>query len=204
MIVFRNEHLLIADKPALTLTTPSRDPNDPRRCLGRELQTACGNQIYPVHRLDFEVSGLVMFAMTAAAHRTAQAWFEGGRVEKTYRAQTVAARGGYPTAWTEWRSRLARGKRRAFRAPHGKDALTRARVIADEPPTLTWDVMPITGRPHQLRFELSDHGWPILGDVLYGGPPTEGGIALRAWRLNFAYVGERLGLPVEILIAPAF
>ena len=200
--VFKNEHLIVVDKPALTLTTPARDAADPRPCLGRELQAALGQQIYPVHRLDFEVSGLVIFALTADAHRRAQRWFEEGSVLKTYRARTLARPAGFPEEWTEWRSRLVRGKRRTFKAPHGKESRTRARVIAAHAEALDWDVMPLTGRPHQLRVELSDHGWPILGDVLYGGAPGGEGIALRAWRLDFSGVGERLGLPEVIEITP--
>ena len=78
--IFENEALIVVDKPVNWLTTPAREADDPRPCLGRRLQDELGFRIFPVHRLDFEVSGLVLFAKTAAAHRLAQAWFEGGRV----------------------------------------------------------------------------------------------------------------------------
>ncbi|HMN69804.1 MAG TPA: pseudouridine synthase, partial [Bdellovibrionales bacterium] len=71
-IVFENENLIAVDKPHGWLTTPARSADDPRPCLGRELQAAVGSQVYPVHRLDFEVGGLVLFARTAQAHRVAQ------------------------------------------------------------------------------------------------------------------------------------
>ena len=196
--IFENEALIIVDKPVNWLTTPAREADDPRPCLGRRLQDELGLRIFPVHRLDFEVSGLVLFAKTAAAHRLAQAWFEGGRVTKTYRALSGLAP-GWPAEWTEWRSQLAKGKRRAFRAAHGKAALTRARAqrAGDQ---LRWTLEPRTGRSHQLRFELADHGWPILGDVLYGAEPRapESGIALRAVSLDFEGVGERMGLPAVV------
>jgi tRNA pseudouridine32 synthase/23S rRNA pseudouridine746 synthase len=205
MIVFENENFIAADKPARVLTTPARDASDSRRCLGRDLQMAAGRRIYPVHRLDFEVSGLVLFAKTAEAHRLACGWFERAEVGKFYRALSGPVSRDIGGDWTDWRSRLVRGKRRAFEAAHGKDSLTRAR-LADSGRGL-WELQPVTGRSHQLRFEMAKHGHPILGDTLYGGPPLtdpEHGIALRAIRLDFrAISGERLGLPEVVQVDPA-
>ncbi len=199
-LVFQNDDLIVADKPHGWLTTPSRDPKDPRPCLGRDLQKSVGQQIYPVHRLDFEVSGLVLFAKTAIAHREAQSWFEHGLVKKVYEAYSQAG-SGHHEDWVEWRSKLAKGKRRAFEAPHGKDSHTRARVVEASPKYWKWELSPVTGRPHQLRFEMFRHGFPILGDALYGGAPIEPSdkILLRATQLDFAGIEVRFGLP-EVLI----
>lgn len=202
-VVFENEHLIVVDKPAGVLTTPARDPADPRRCLGRELQSQLGQQIYPVHRLDFEVSGLVMFTKTADAHRSAQRWFEHAQVAKLYRGQSL----GTPAALAafvdvqEWQSHIVRGKRRSFVAPHGLLARTRARVV--DVKAALWHLEPITGRPHQLRVEMARHGFPLRNDVLYGAPaePAQVGISLRAVALGFESIKDRLGLP-ERLLAP--
>ena len=209
MIVFQNEFLFVANKPAGWLTTPARDKMDPRPCLGLSLQSALQMQIYPVHRLDFEVSGLVLFAKTPAAHVQAQSWFEHQRVTKTYEARSTmqnAEDRPAPSAWTEWRSQLVRGKRRTFEAAHGQPALTRVRRRAD----LIWELRPVTGRPHQLRVEMAKHGFPIDGDRLYGGRSYGGpseeragpnvGIALKAVSLNFSGIESRLGLPEQIAI----
>jgi tRNA pseudouridine32 synthase/23S rRNA pseudouridine746 synthase len=111
-------------------------------------------------------------------------------------------KGGGSGEWLEWRSRLVRGKRRAFEAAHGKDSLTRARLTVAA--RGLWELQPVTGRAHQLRFEMAKNGHPILGDVLYGGPPPADptqGIALRAIRLEFGAIpGDRLGLPAVIQI----
>lgn len=198
-IIFENEHLIAADKPHCVLTTPARDKNDPRRCLGLELQRRAGQQIYPVHRLDFEVSGLVLFAKNPEAHRIAQKWFEAALVVKTY--QAVAESGAGPSEWEEWRSKLVRGKRRSFEAPHGSLAITRARVT--DVKRGTWELQPVTGRPHQLRVEMAKHRAPICGDTLYGAKAVERpGIALRAVRLDLTGIAERLGLP-DVLEASA-
>ncbi len=189
-------------KPHGWLTTPAREKSDPRRCLGRELQAELGVQIYPVHRLDFEVAGLVLFAKTPQHHKIAQKWFEHGTIVKTYRAESVPAPIEPPREWVEWTSKLLRGKRRAYVAPGGKDSVTRARVIQVTDTAWTWELEPLTGRPHQLRVELANHGAPILGDVLYGGPKGSSPevIALTAVQLNLEKINaaERAGLPEHI------
>ena len=85
-IVFENSSVIVVDKAAGVLTVPGRfgdTPDDPS--LGRALEQQLGQRLWPVHRLDLEVSGLVLFARSAEAHRVANAAFEGRRVEKQYR-----------------------------------------------------------------------------------------------------------------------
>jgi len=198
-ILFENEHLIAVDKPVCVLTTPARDKSDPRICLGRDLQDQLKIQIYPVHRLDFEVSGVVLFAKTADAHRIAQKWFENADVKKTYNA--IAEKAGGSEDWAEWRSRLVRGKRRSFEAAHGSPALTRARLI--DPKLRLWELQPVTGRPHQLRVEMAKRISPIAGDELYGAQPAaQKGIALRAVSLDFSAITDRLSLPERIEAGP--
>lgn len=203
--VFENSHWALVDKPAGWLTTPARDKNDPRACLGLELQKQLGIQIFPVHRLDFEVSGLVLFAKNAEAHRVAQGWFERAEIHKIYQAQSLPGEGEPPSEWIEWRSHLLRGKRRAYASPEGKLSLTRARTTQVTEKVWHWELMPLTGRPHQLRFELARNGTPILGDKLYGAPLIkENQIALRAVQLDLNSVkeSERMGLPADIVVDP--
>jgi tRNA pseudouridine32 synthase / 23S rRNA pseudouridine746 synthase len=200
-IVFENPSFLAVDKPHGWLTTPAREASDARTVLGLELQKERGTQIYPVHRLDFEVSGLVLFALNREAHMVAQSWFENSLVKKTYQAWSKKA-GGFPRDWEDWHSRLVRGKRRSFEAAHGKDSITRARVVEERNEFLRWELMPATGRPHQLRFEMAKHGFAILGDTLYGGEPgkDKNRIALRAVAIDFSGCGERMGLPEKISV----
>lgn len=90
-ILFENPQFLVIDKPAGWLSVPGRQgEDDVRPCLGRELEKTHG-RIWPVHRLDLEVSGLILYARTAAAHREASMAFERHRVQKTYQAFTAAA-----------------------------------------------------------------------------------------------------------------
>ncbi len=189
--IFENQRFLAVDKPAGYLSIPGRTgAADPRPCLVTILRTQAGIDLLPVHRLDVEVSGLVLFAKDAQAHRAANAWFEARNIHKTYQAWTE----GTAPATTEmllWESLLQRGKKRTFESPHGKPSSTRAQWLAERrfkgTPIQLWQLEPLTGRSHQLRVELAKHGHPILGDELYGAkrPFRDGAIALRAVQIDF-------------------
>lgn len=191
--VFDNEHFIVVDKKAMILSVPGRQgEDDDRPVLGRILEKDLGATLYPVHRLDFEVQGLIMFAKNPAAHKAGNAWFEKKEVFKTYTAKTFPL----PEAAAEnltigtpyiWKAKLLRGKKRAYISPHGKDSETHAKIIKVENGIFHWEMNPVTGRSHQLRFELFRHGHPILGDTLYSSdtPFSEAGIALRAFKIDF-------------------
>lgn len=203
-VVFRNENWVVCDKAHGVLTTPARDRTDPRPCLGLELQTSLRARIFPVHRLDFEVGGLTLFALHEKAHRESQLWFEDCLVGKVYEALSRPARA--VEGVEEWRCRLVRGKKRAFVAAHGKESITRAALTERNEREWRWRLEPVTGRSHQLRFEMARHEAPILGDVLYGGEAVArpNWIALKAVGLDFSRVEEkrRLGLPAVLKIGP--
>lgn len=205
MIVFRNADLVIVDKMAGVLTTPARTGvQDPRPCLGRQLQEKLAVQIFPVHRLDFEVSGLVIFALNARAQAQANFWFEGRLVQKFYEAWTEGEPLSGWVAGTQltWKNKLLRGKKRAYESPAGKLSETRATWRGWKNEKMWWDLEPHTGRPHQLRVHLAQNGFPILGDALYGAvtPFKPQTIALRSYRLDFSIidVAQRLGAPPVI------
>lgn len=209
-IIFENEAFLIADKASGVLTVPSRfEKDDSRPCLGRLLEASQKIRLWPVHRLDFEVSGLVLFAKNATAHRVANHAFENRLVKKTYAATTEIAAGSTapkPQSRFEWRSKLLRGKRRSYEHVAGKEAITHAICLGPKvgtPENLEWRLEPVTGRPHQLRVHLTQAGFPIVGDLLYGAQKpatTADTIELKAITLDFTNAPElvSLGLPAQI------
>lgn len=230
------------------LSVPGRSgAADQRPCAGRLLEAETGGRIFPVHRLDREVGGLLMFARNPEAHRHACKWFEDHLLQKTYEAlvyplvedavDVAALMTAGSKDWLTWEARLVRGKKRTFDAPHGKPAITRARCLGkksmrgsswdelfvaqghiaeggreapneghlsaglDATLPVCWQLEPVTGRPHQLRWEMARHGMPIVGDTLYGGVPLQSGdvIALRSVGIQFTANVDtgRFGLPHE-------
>ena len=185
---------IVVDKPAGMLTVPSRQGAlDERPCLKALVAEMLGRQIWAVHRLDVEVSGLVLFAKTADFHRSANQAFENHLARKTYEAVSARPadfRGEPGQEWT-WKFKLVRGKKRSFEAPHGKLAITRAHIEKISESRIHWTLWPETGRSHQLRVSLARIDCPIVGDRLYGSQTlwTGEGIALRAVALKIADLG---------------
>lgn len=201
-ILFQNDFFVLLDKPSGYLSVPSRFPDqDKRLVVGVELQKQLDRQIFPVHRLDCEVSGIMLMALTPEAHRDANQVFEKHQVQKTYQALTtkmvpsieLESKVKYREIHVQmgeiltWKTKVLRGKKRSFESPHGKLSVTEAQYQGFTK-YHQWSLKPITGRAHQLRFDLSRHGFPILGDVLYGGEEIEEKerIYLRACHLQFS------------------
>jgi tRNA pseudouridine32 synthase/23S rRNA pseudouridine746 synthase len=209
-IIFENENIVVADKPGGWLSVPSQwGEEDPRPVLSLELPKQMGFSLLPVHRLDLDVTGIILFAKNTKAHQAANRWFESREITKIYEAWTEGETPADLGAgqMQEWSSTLHRGKKRSFESPHGKLAVTRAywlETIERAPieKCQRWLLEPLTGRPHQLRVHLSRHGFPILGDKLYGATKDflPNIMALRAVRLDFSDCPEaaQYGLPKEI------
>jgi tRNA pseudouridine32 synthase/23S rRNA pseudouridine746 synthase len=205
--IFENEHFLILDKPAGSLVIPARERSaETDLSLIETLRKERGEEsIYVVHRLDREVSGIVLFAKTKEAHRESNRWFEEHLVQKTYQALTEKGAELLKAGeWVLWRSNLVRGKKRTFEAEHGKLSITEACLIEVGAKWCEFRLRPRTGRTHQLRVELSKRGYVILGDKLYGAKTVfrENEIALRAVELDFSSIrGSRdFMLPEKISV----
>lgn len=203
-IVLKNEHFVIVDKDPLVLSVPSRlGESEERGILGLELQKDLKTQIYPVHHLDFEVSGLIMYALTPEAQKAGNRWFEQKIVTKTYMAITAKnpqikdVESFSLNQELVWKCLLLRGKKRAYEGAHGKRSETLAKLVKKEGEFLVWELNPVTGRSHQLRYEMFRHHFPIVGDTLYSSDQdpavvqkifpklTAKGIALRAFKIDF-------------------
>lgn len=203
--LFENENCIVIDKPASWLSVPGRTADDKRPVLGKELEKQLKISILPIHRLDAEVSGAIIYAKTKEFHRDANMAFEKHMFTKTYQALTDL--GTFQKGDTrEWKSKLVRGKKRTFEADHGKYSITQAEVVNRTKEFLDWRLNPVTGRPHQLRFELAKHHCRILGDSLYGSERAWplGGIALRSHRIAIPQeLQSKWNLP-EYFEAPLF
>lgn len=126
-----------------------------------------------VHRLDKEVSGVLLVAKNKTALEMASEMFRARRVKKTYIALCF---GKTEKRFWEIRKNIKRSDRKdkvmtTARAGEGKEAITLVKVIDTNPEIgLTlFELNPITGRTHQIRVHLSSDGFPIVGDVMYGG-----------------------------------
>jgi 23S rRNA-/tRNA-specific pseudouridylate synthase len=193
-ILFEDQNLISVFKPAGSLSVPSNmGKKDPRPVVGIQLQEQIQKPIFPLHRLDLEVAGILAFAKTSQVQKEILDLWEQGKVQKTYRALTYHQNfshwpenvsGALKDSLTEnlWVSWIVAGKKRSFIGSHGQKSITRWKQVETNSEFIQWELEPVTGRRHQLRLELSRRGFPIWGDQLYGSTKTspEGGIALVA------------------------
>ena len=167
-LVYQDDDLLVAHKPAGLLTVPGRGP-DKQDCLINRLLVSHPNSRV-VHRLDQATSGLVIIPQCHAALRHIGAQFEQRQVSKTYLA---VVQGCLPEDQgsvdlpliCDWPNR----PRQMVDHASGKPALTHYRVLARAPDN-RWTrvaLTPVTGRSHQLRVHMLVLGHPIVGDNLY-------------------------------------
>lgn len=138
-------------------------------------------RVHPTSRLDREVSGVVVLALTRdAIDRLARARAE-GMYERRYVA--IAARAPDPPRGT-WTERIGRARDPRLRAIGGRDAaesetMYEAPAIAPSGHAML-SVVPVTGRTHQIRLHAAHAGAPLVGDRSYGGPVR---VALRSGRV---------------------
>jgi 23S rRNA pseudouridine1911/1915/1917 synthase len=198
--VHEDDALLVVVKPPglLTIATERERERTAYRLLWDYL-AASGARPFVVHRLDRETSGLLVFAKSEAVKRALQAQFEARSVERVY--QAVVA-GGPPDERGTLESRLAEDRALRVRSARaGRLAVTHYRVLRRRRDTTRLELRLGTGRRHQIRVQLAEAGWPVVGDLAHGGPRSAAGrLCLHATRLGFVHpVTER---PVVFESAP--
>lgn len=144
-----------------------------------------------VSRLDAPVSGVLVFAKTRAAAAALAEQFREHSVTKEY---VAVVEGRFPAPlgqWVEWHDLIERHKEDEAAAAvdaQPRPAHVRARVVRRAGEVSLVELMPSTGRRHQLRVQLSRRGCPIAGDRRYGARlPFPEGIALHAARLGLVH-----------------
>ena len=165
-IVHQDDHLVVVNKPANLLSVPDRhDPDSPN--LKHLLADRLGEAI-PVHRLDKETSGLIVYARTPEAHRALSLQFEARDVEKVYLAIVDGVPGEEEATIDEPIGLHPAKVGRMMVTARGKFARTDYKVMESFGTASLIGVQIFTGRTHQIRVHLSYVGHPLLVDRFYG------------------------------------
>ena len=167
-ILYQDDELLFVDKPAGLLSVPGRD-EDKQDSLILRIQ-----QVFPsariVHRLDMATSGVMVMGLNNEVHRQLSRLFEQRKVQKRYLAvvdgviKQASGQIDLPLI-TDWPNR----PRQMIDHERGKPSRTQYTVLTcDEANNTTrLELIPVTGRTHQIRVHLQTLGHAILGDRLY-------------------------------------
>ena len=209
-ILFEDEALTVVEKPSGMPSVPGKSGG---KSLAEMLEET-GRRIYPVHRLDMDTSGLMVFARTEEAGKMLQGEFAGRNVRKTYiaaldtghqgkegriRRHTAGEKGviSIPVA-PDYLNR----PRQAADTANGKEAVTEYEIIAVSEARTFVRFRPLTGRTHQLRIHSAHPdglGAPIAGDRLYGSPESSPALCLCASEIEFIHPcsGERMRFALD-------
>lgn len=202
-ILFEDEHILVINKPAGLVVHPGAGIHDGtlvNALLGYSEETfrPMDEEGRPgiVHRLDKETSGVLVVAKSRRSKEKLMASFANRKVDKYYLALVrghLRMRIGTLDTFIG-RSKENRQKMRSYDedANFGKQAITHYKVLAHNKGASLLKVKIDTGRTHQIRVHLSEMGFPVIGDKVYGNKRLEmkdspGRHILHAWRLKVAH-----------------
>lgn len=172
-ILFENDRYLVVCKPAGMVSE-----QEGGRGLADLIAAQNGGYAGVIHRLDREVSGLILCAKTPAAAAWLSSLAAGGQLKKEY----LAAVAGVPEAETGELCDLLfydRAKNKVFSVDRTRRGVKKAILRYRTETTAEYagigkiallSVEPITGRTHQIRVQFATRKHPVLGDRRYGGP----------------------------------
>lgn len=206
LILYEDNHLLALNKPAGILVQGDRT-KDPtildftKNYIKVEYNKPGAVYLGLIHRLDRPVSGVVLLAKTSKALARMNAKFQQRQIKKYYYAlceKPPAVESGLLVHWLKKNNKENRttaykrevtGAKRAELEYELKMVLERRCLL---------EILPVTGRPHQIRVQLSNMGCTIIGDTKYGfrGSGT-GSIALHARAVHFEHPVKKEPLVIE-------
>lgn len=166
-VLFQDDHLLVADKPHFLPVTPTG--RYVQQSLLVRLKNRLGiDTLSPIHRIDRETAGLVVFSLRPQDRAAYQALFRDRTVAKTYEAIAPFEDG---LSWpVERRSRIVEEDGAFFRmteAAGEPNSETGIDLLERRGEWARYALKPVTGKRHQLRVHMYALGLPIAGDQFY-------------------------------------
>ncbi len=208
-LVYEDDCIAVAAKPEGMLSVPGKDASPSVYSILRQ-RFPDAEEPMIVHRLDMDTSGLMVIAKTKTAHENLQKQFEEHSISKTYIALLEHAPAGHssrhsgldpesPSGRIELplRPDLEDRPRQVVDHEHGKTAVTTYRILAADNGIARIELIPHTGRTHQLRVHCAHPEGldsPIVGDPLYGSSEGRKRMFLHAAELSFTHpsTGQRM------------
>ena len=185
-VLYKDDDLLVCIKPAgLLSAADSSNKANMMSVLRDELRLS---EIHPVHRLDKEVEGLMVFALNKlSASKLSQDASDHNRFVKQYLAVTSGTPKETEGVFEDYLFKDS-SKNKVFVVKKERKGVKKAKleykVLATDTFKSLFEIKLYTGRTHQIRVQLSSRGMPIFGDKKYGGKPYDK-MALFSYSLLF-------------------
>lgn len=206
-ILHENAWFLVINKPCGILTQAVPGIESVQTTLVKQLQERDPVSPTPFigipHRLDRVTSGAMVVARNQRALKRLSDQFASRKVNKIYHAIVPRMNGSTETTWTDWMRKVpdeARAELVQDTDPDAKQAVLKFHVVNQHVlgalPVSLVEIELETGRMHQIRLQFASHGYPILGDLLYGSSvqwlgavpgERESPIALHARKIEFRH-----------------
>ena len=185
-VLFEDKNLIVAIKERGLLS----EEHESKPNMVRSLKEVTGGEIYPVHRLDKDVGGVMVYAKTKSAAASLSAQAGDRTMKKTY----LAILHGKPQEESGTLEDLLffdKGKNKSFvvkKERRGvKKALLNYRVISQKDGNALIEVELLTGRTHQIRVQFASREMPLFGDRRYGAKDESRIIALWSKEISFLH-----------------
>ena len=176
--------ILHADKDIIVIVKPVGLDSE------HDIPTQLGN-VYPVHRLDKNVGGVMVYAKTKSAAAALSKAIQDGTMVKEYLAQVH----GIPPEKGDWSDLLFKdsSKNKVFVVKKERKGVKKARLeftrLKEDEPSLV-HIRLHTGRSHQIRVQFASRGFPLVGDGKYGAKDNVATPMLFSCRLTFPLNGK--------------
>ncbi|MEI8354611.1 MAG: pseudouridine synthase [Deltaproteobacteria bacterium] len=166
-ILYQNDDILVSCKPHFLPVTPGGRYVD--ECLLNRLRKSTGiRDLAPIHRIDRETAGIVMFSVNKKTRGLYGELFMNGKVEKTYQALSAYSPLQERASWVV-ENRIVQGEPRFLMktAPGAVNARSTICLMGLKKGMARFILHPLTGKTHQLRIHMSGLGFGILNDRYY-------------------------------------
>jgi len=195
-VLYEDNHCLAVNKPAklLTMGDETGEPTlleQAKQYIRQKYHKPGDVYLGVVHRLDRPTSGVVLFARTSKAAGRLSDQLRRHAMTKTYLALVEGTGGQTSGTLSHW---LLKNRETNVvqvvkpGTPGSRHAELRYRIVKQTGGKSLLEVVPMTGRSHQIRVQLSEMGMPIVGDKKYGSETKLGGrICLHASSLEFQH-----------------
>jgi len=203
-ILYEDDAIVVLEKPEglLSVATDSETKMTVHSFLKRRFHN---RRVYPVHRLDRETSGIMLFAYSEKAKEDLRSQFEEHQIEKTYIAVVEKEMPRGKGAWESYLEEDDFYYVKSVDPKRGKLAITRYEVLEVNKGRSLLRLYPKTGRKNQIRVHCTESGYPIVGDKKYSAKTNPAKrMCLHAQKISFTHPTTKKKMTFEAAIPEIF